>query len=107
MASRSSSTIATIRRDWKSWLTLSSAFNPPGYPLLLTPLAFLSRVTGWFSLPFAAALLVALLAGILSLLAGLYFTRRSIHPIERPGPRPVTALYSGNLGRKQAIDQLE
>jgi uncharacterized membrane protein len=33
-----------------------STFNPPGYPLVLTPLAFVSRVTGWFSLPFGAAL---------------------------------------------------
>ncbi|MBL8774586.1 MAG: DUF2231 domain-containing protein [Acidimicrobiales bacterium] len=32
-----------------------TAYNPPGYSLLLTPAAMVSRATGWFALPIAAA----------------------------------------------------
>ena len=60
---------------------LVSAFNAPGYPLVLTPLAWLSRTTGWFSMPFAAAMVnvaagtaTVALAGIL---AGQWFGARA------------------------------
>jgi uncharacterized membrane protein len=60
---------------------LVSAFNPPGYSFLLTPVALLSRWTGWFGLPLGAAVVnvvsgtaTAALGGVL---AGQWFGRRS------------------------------
>ena len=52
----------SIAREFARGRTLSigtrpSAFWPPGLPMALTPLAWLSAKTGWFSLPFAASLL--------------------------------------------------
>ncbi|MEL7209528.1 MAG: hypothetical protein AAGK32_15045, partial [Actinomycetota bacterium] len=38
---------------------LVTAFHPPGLPFVLTPIAWVSRVTGWFSLPLGAGLLNA------------------------------------------------
>lgn len=56
-----------------------------------------------------AVLSAALLAGILSLLAGLYFTRRLIHPIERL-TRTVRQIREGHLDLKvdiQTNDEVE
>ncbi len=58
-----------------------SAYNPPGYSLLLTPVAWWSRVTGWFALP-AGAAAVNVVAGTATvalggLLAGRWFGRRA------------------------------
>jgi uncharacterized membrane protein len=58
-----------------------TAFNAPGYSVLLTPAAFIAHHTGWFELPIAAALLnvVAGGAGVAlgGVLAGLWFGVRA------------------------------
>jgi len=58
-----------------------SAFHPVGYPFLLTPVAFLARVTGGFSLAYGAALVNAVAATVTvalgGLLAGRWFGRRA------------------------------
>jgi uncharacterized membrane protein len=60
---------------------LVSAFNPPGYSFLLTPVALASRWTGWFGLPFGAALLNVgagtATAGLGGVLAGQWFGPRA------------------------------
>lgn len=58
-----------------------SAYNPPGYSLLLTPVAWLSRVTGGYDLPIGAAVVNAV-AGAATValggeLAGRWFGRRA------------------------------
>ena len=58
-----------------------SAYNPPGYPLLLTPVAWVARMTGGYSLPIGAAL-VNVVAGSATValggaLAGRWFGRRA------------------------------
>lgn len=58
-----------------------SAYNPPGYPLLLTPVAWLARVTGSYSMPIGAAL-VNVAAGTATValggtLAGRWFGGRA------------------------------
>lgn len=75
---------------------LVSAFNPPGYSLALTPIAWASRATGWFSLPFAAALFnvaagttTVALGGVL---AGQWFGRRA-----RTAAAWVLALAAGPI----------
>jgi uncharacterized membrane protein len=61
-----------------------SAYHAPGYPFLLTPVAWLSRTTGWFSLSFGAAL-VNVVAGtvtivLAALLAQAWIGRRATTP---------------------------
>lgn len=52
-----------------------TAYNPPGYPLLLTPVAWVSRVTGWFALPIGAAL-VNVVAGTATVAVGGVLAQR-------------------------------
>lgn len=58
-----------------------SAYNPPGYSLLLTPVAWFSRVTGWYALPIAAAAVNVAAGTTIVLLGGLladrWFGRRA------------------------------
>ncbi|MCB1017790.1 MAG: DUF2231 domain-containing protein [Acidimicrobiales bacterium] len=75
---------------------LVSAYNPPGYPLLLTPMALVSRVTGWFALPIAAAL-VNVVAGGVTVAAGGLLAGRWFGPRARTATAWLLAVAAGPI----------
>lgn len=75
---------------------LVSAFNPPGYALALTPLAALSRATGWFTLPLAAAL-VNVAAGTATVALGGTLARQWFGRRARTAAAWLLALAAGPI----------
>lgn len=73
-----------------------SAFYPPGYPFLLTPLAWLEDRTGWFSLPLAAGLL-NVVAGTATVAFGAVLAGRWFGPRERTVAAWVLAVAAGPI----------
>lgn len=73
-----------------------SAFFPVGYPLLLSPFAWLSAHTGWFSLPLAASL-VNVAAGTTTIVVGAVLAGRWFGPSERTVAAWVLALAAGPI----------
>ncbi len=75
---------------------LVSAFNPPGYPLLLAPVAFVSRVTGWFGLPLGAAL-VNVAAGTATVALGGLLAQRWFGRTARTAVAWLLAVAAGPI----------
>lgn len=74
----------------------ASAFWPPGWPLALAPLAWLSLRTGWLSVAFAAALL-NVVAGTASVVGAAALASRWIGPAARNPTAWLLAIAPGPI----------
>lgn len=73
-----------------------TAFYPPGYPLLLVPVVWLSEATGWFDLPLGAAF-VNLVAATATIGLGAVLARRWFGPVEAAVAAWILALSPGHV----------
>jgi hypothetical protein len=74
----------------------STAFLPPGYPLLLAPLSFVARHTGWISVNFAASLANVVLATATVVFVA-WLARIWIGPAARNPAAWIMALAPGHI----------
>lgn len=74
----------------------STAFLPPGYPLFLAPVTFVSRHTGWISVNFAAALANVAL-GTATIVFTALLAKRWIGPAARNPAAWIMAVAPGQI----------